>query len=306
MRHLKYFITAADELNISKASRRLHISQPAISRLVRDLEEELGTPLFIRERFGLTLTAAGEKLLIYARRILEMSDEAVRVVRNLSDSSPIINIGFMASSTSSFLGTAINSFSRDNPGVWIRFHELAPGDQIDLLRKRKIDIGLIGNPCGTVDEEFSTKVLFEMEMQAVIPISHPLAGRKRISLKELAQDRFIGFDDASYPCRNHAIMTACSVAGFVPNIYCKANSLMEVLTMVGTGQGVCLMPVDVTHLPHLGAIFISVSEKLAPIRFTAAWRRDDNRTVIAELIVTLLNVQKRNKKGSECPRLNQF
>ncbi len=129
MRHLKYFTAAAEELNISKASRRLHISQPAISRLIRDLEEELGTPLFIRERFGLSLTTAGEKLLIYTRRILEISDEAVRVVRNLSDSSPIITIGSMASAAGSFLGTAINSFSKDNPGVWIRFRELSPGDR---------------------------------------------------------------------------------------------------------------------------------------------------------------------------------
>jgi LysR family transcriptional regulator, benzoate and cis,cis-muconate-responsive activator of ben and cat genes len=296
MRHLKYFTAAAEELNISKASRRLHISQPAISRLVRDLEEELGTTLFIRERFGLTLTTTGEKFLIYARRILEMSDEAVRVVRSLSDASPIITIGFMASTASSFLGAAINSFSKDNPGVWIRFKELSPGDQVDLLRKRQLDIALLGNSCGTVQEEFATKILFETEMRAIVPSSHPLAKRKSISLKELANDTFIGFNEESYPGRNHTIITACSVAGFKPDMFCQASSLMEVLTMVGTGRGVCLMPADVAILPHLGAVFVSVLEKIDPIRFTAAWRRDDNRKVISELIATLRNSKIKNKK----------
>jgi len=182
--------------------------------------------------------------------------------------------------------------------VWIRFKELSPGDQIGLLRKQQIDIALIGNPCGTVHEEFATKILFEMEMKAVIPSSHPLAGRKCISLKELAKDMFIGFNEENYPGRNHTLITACGVAGFKPDICCQANSLLEVLTMVGTGRGVCLMPVDVTSLPHLGAVFVSVLEKIDPIRFTAAWRRDDNRKVIAELIATLRNSKKRNAKKS--------
>ncbi len=157
---------------------------------------------------------------------------------------------------------------------------------------------MIGNPCGTVNEEFATKILFEMEMKAVIPSSHPLAGRKCISLKELAKDMFIGFNEENYPGRNHTLITVCGVAGFKPDIGCQANSLLEVLTMVGTGRGVCLMPVDVANLPHLGAVFVSVSEKIDPIRFTAAWRRDDTRQVISELIATLRNSKKRNEKKS--------
>src|SRR5512139_2852780 len=109
LRHLRYFTAAAEELNISKASRRLNVSQPAMSRLIRDLEEELGTPLFVRERFGLALTAAGEKLLAYARQILDLSNEAVRVVRSLPDTGQRITIGFIASSLGTFLGTALKA-----------------------------------------------------------------------------------------------------------------------------------------------------------------------------------------------------
>ena len=80
LRHFRYFLAAAEELNISKASRRLNVSQPAMSRLIHDLEYELGTPLFVRERFGLALTPAGEKLLVYARRIVDLSNEAARAL----------------------------------------------------------------------------------------------------------------------------------------------------------------------------------------------------------------------------------
>lgn len=212
-----------------------------------------------------------------------------------AQSSPSAFYGFHCKFIS---GSGDKLFFKNNPGVWIRFKELSPGAQIALLRKQQIDIALVGNPCGTVDEEFATKVLFEMEMRAVIPSSHPLAGRKCIGPKELTKDTFIGFNEENYPGRNHTIISACNVAGFNPDICGQVNSLLEVLTMVGTGRGVIAVPADVASLPHLGAVFVSVSEKIDPIRFTAAWRRDDNRQVISELIATLRNSKKRNGKRS--------
>jgi DNA-binding transcriptional LysR family regulator len=292
LRHYRYFLAAAEELNISKASRRLNVSQPAMSRLIRDLEDELGAPLFKRERFGIALTPSGETFLSYARQILDLSNEATRVLRNQPAHMPTITIGFITSSLGSFFGAALKSIRDAHPDLMVKIHELSPADQVKALHKSQIDIALIGNPCGSVHDEFDTCVLFEMPMEAVLPVGHRLAKRKRLTLKELKYDDFIGYSEESFPGRNQTIINACRVAGFKPTLNYQADSLVEVLTLIGAGTGVCLMPADVVSLPHPGTVFLPIREKLEPIRFTAAWRRDDDRSVIDELIICLKDANK--------------
>lgn len=289
LRHYRYFLAAAEELNISKASRRLNVSQPAMSRLIRDLEDELGAPLFKRERFGIALTPSGETFLSYARQILDLSNEATRVLRNQPAQTPTITIGFITSSLGSFFGAALKSIRDAHPDLMVKIHELSPADQVKALHKSQIDIALIGNPCGSVHDEFETSVLFELALEAVLPVGHRLAKRKRLNLKELEHDDFIGYSEESFPGRNQTIINACRVAGFKPSLKYQADSLVEVLTLIGAGTGVCLMPADVISLPHPGTVFLPIKEKLEPIRFTAAWRRDDDRSVVAELITYLKN-----------------
>jgi len=292
LRHYRYFLAAAEELNISKASRRLNVSQPAMSRLIRDLEDELGMPLFKRERFGITLTPSGETFLSYARQILDLSNEATRVLRNQPAQTPTITIGFITSSLGSFFGAALKSIRDAHPDLMVNIHELSPAEQAKALRKRQIDIALIGNPCGTIHDEFETSVLFELALEAVLPAGHRLAKRKRLNLKELEDDDFIGYSDESFPGRNQTIINACRVAGFKPSLKYHADSLVEVLTLIGGGTGVCLMPADVISLPHPGTVFLPIREKLEPIHFTAAWSRDDERPIVAELITYLKNAHK--------------
>src|SRR5512133_3444151 len=283
MRHIRYFTAAAEELNISRASRRLNVSQPAMSRLIHDLEEELGTVLFVRERFGLQLTAAGEKLLVFTHQILDISNEAVRVVGNMPGTS--LNIGFVALSISSFLGVALRTFRDANPGVSVKIHELSPAAQILALRKKQIDIALIDNPCGFVPlDEFETTVLFEKQLMVAILESHHLATRRLISLKDLEKEDFIGYSEESFPGRNQAISHACEEVGFEPNFLLQGDSLVEVLAMIGSGSGVCLIPTDVVSMPYPGVKFIKIKEKLAPVLFAAVWRQGDNRLIIASLL----------------------
>jgi DNA-binding transcriptional LysR family regulator len=284
LRHIRYFTAAAEELNISRASQRLNVSQPAMSRLIHDLEAELGTALFVRERFGLSLTVAGDKLLVYAHQILDLCNEAVRVVGNAPDRAQVLNVGFIASSISAFLGAALRTFREDNPGVVVKIHELSPGDQLKALRKHQIDIALIGKPCGAVRDEFETTVLFEMQLQAAIPATHRLADRKQINVKELAQDKFVGYSEESFPCRNQTVINACQVAGFRPDVHYQADSLVEVLAIICSGGGVSLMPADVASLSHPGVIFIPLMDTVETIDFAAVWRRDDKRIILQHVL----------------------
>ncbi|MCM0081244.1 LysR family transcriptional regulator [Geomonas sp. Red32] len=284
LRHLRYFLAAAEELNISRASRRLHVSQPAVSRLIHDLEDELGNPLFVRERFGLALTPAGSVLLGYARQILDLTGEAVRVLGNQPRKPVTITVGFLASALGSFLGAALKSFREAHPEVAINIHELTPAGQVRALARGEIDVALIGNPCGAVHDQFETLVLFDLRLEAAVPAGHSLAGRKSISLKGLEGEPFIGYREESFPGRNQTIVAACRVAGFKPQFAFQADSLVEVLALVGAGAGVCLMPGDVASLSHPGVALVAIKDKLEPIHFTAAWRRDDDRPIVAALL----------------------
>lgn len=285
LRHIRYFIAAAEELNFSRASRRMNVSQPAMSRLIHDLECELGAPLFVRERFGLSLTAAGEKYQVYARQILDICSEAMLAIRNLPEIGTILNIGFFyCAKLGPLLGEAIRLFREIHPDIIVKTHELSPAAQAAALRKKQIDLALLGNPGGAVLDEFMVKYLFEVELQAVLPAQHPLAGRQAIYLKDLERDAFIGYNEQSFPGRNQVLYNRCWVAGFKPNLRYQGDSLLEVLSLIGAGNGVCLMPADVARMPHSNIVFVPVREKLEPIKFAAAWRRDDERVMLRHLL----------------------
>jgi LysR family transcriptional regulator, benzoate and cis,cis-muconate-responsive activator of ben and cat genes len=190
LRHLKYFVAAAEERNISRAALRLHISQPAVSRLVRELECELGVSLFNRERFGLSLTTEGELFLEHTRKILADCEEAVNALKKAADLPQSLDVGFITSALGSFLGDVLKKFYERYPQIEIRVHDMSPGDQISALRNRQIDLAFVGNPCQELDDDFDTQVVMEINLQAALPITHKLSKRAIIGLKELKEDYF--------------------------------------------------------------------------------------------------------------------
>ena len=284
LRHLRYFAAAARELNLTRAANVLHISQPAISRLIRELECELGTPLFIRVRFGLKLTGAGETFLVYTQRILNDCEAAKMAVKEVTSERTELKVGFISTALGSFLGNAITRLSEDHPEVDVTVFEMSPGEQIAALRSGIIDVAFAGNQCTSLESEFSTRILHEIPLQAVLPHRHKSAKKDTLSLTELADDNFVGYDEDKFPGRNQTIFDACAVAGYHPNIAFKANSLNEVLGIISAGKGVCLMPSDVSNLPHPNVVFVDLLDTVEPIRITAAWLPHNSNTAISHLL----------------------
>jgi len=288
IRQLKYFVAAAEERNISHAALRLHISQPAVSRMVRELECELGVSLINREHFGLSLTAAGEQFLDHARKILASCDAAVIAMKKPSDLPRKLDVGFITSALGAFLGDAIKKFREDYPLFEIRLHDMPPGDQISALRNRLIDLAFSGNLYQELDKEFAMKTVKELKLQAALPITHTLSRWDHIGLTELKEDIFIGLEEGKFPGRNQTIISACNTVGFKPELRHKANSLFEVLGMVGAGMGVCLMPSYDDNLPHPNVVFVSLNdEDIAPIRLMASWLPTNNNVAIQYLLECL-------------------
>jgi DNA-binding transcriptional LysR family regulator len=285
LRHLRYFVTVAEELNVSRAAGRLRISQPAVSRQVRDLEEELGVKLFEREKHGLHLTSAGEAFLVHARDLLRRSGQAVREMEAFGRrSKSTITVGYIAPALASILTPALRRFSRQAPDAHVALRELSPGEQVIALREKEIDLALIGNPCPEVEREFTVAVLQRIPFQSVLPDNHLLALRKRIVLSELEGEEFIGFAEQKFPGRNAAICGACQAAGFIPRLRHHVENLTALLALVASGKGVTLAPAEVSQLAHPQAVFVPLAPPVPSVVSAAAQRKNEDDSLLQTLV----------------------
>ena len=285
LRHLRYFVTAAEELNISRAAARLRISQPAVSRQLHDLEEELGVPLFRREKSGLKLTPAGETFLAHARDLLRRSGEAVKQMEAFHGrTKQLVTVGYIAPTLATILTPGLRRFAEKHPTVEVALREMSPAEQLDELQAGKIDLALIGNPCAELEHKFAITLLARLPFQAVLPDNHLLALRKQIALAELEGENFIGFVEKKFPGRNAEICQACQAAGFTPRFELQVENVTALLATVAAGKGVTLAPGEVSQLPHPQATFVALKPPVPAIQSVAARRKDDHNPLLHDLL----------------------
>lgn len=291
LRHLKYFIVVAEELSFSRAAVRLYISQPALSRQIKNLEDELRVSLFLRQPKGLKLTEAGSFFLEQAEDILQRSYEAVQSVKarysNIEADAPLV-IGYIPTILQSFLGNTLHSFGLAYPQITVHFQEMSPNEQVKKLREGTIDIAFMGNPPDELDEEFVVECVKKVPIAALITDTHPLANQQSINLAELATENFIGMSEETFPGRNDRIRDVCDYAGFVPNLHLFADSHASMIALVSAGRGVAIMPNEAASLPHPKVVFMSLHHPIYYARSTAVWRKQTPTPSLNKFLKILL------------------
>src|SRR5882757_1370217 len=144
LRHLRYFVVVAEEQNVTRAAARLHVSQPPLSRQIRDLEEDLGVALFHHGAKAVRLTEAGRVFLSEARAVLQRADEAVQMAKAVAGGQRgEIHVGYAPSLTVEILPRALRFFQEANPGVRVQLHDLSTQEMLRGLRDRKLDVALL-------------------------------------------------------------------------------------------------------------------------------------------------------------------
>jgi DNA-binding transcriptional LysR family regulator len=287
LRHLRYFVTVAEELNVSRASALLRISQPAVSRQLRDLEDELGVKLFARDKLKLRLTPAGEAFLAHARDLLRRSNDAAKEMATFRpQAARKITVGYIAPVLTSTLTPALRTFGHKNPDVDVVLREMTPGEQEKALRNGQIDLALAGNPWPELANEFEVVVLDQIPFEAVLPDNHLLALRKRIALAELGDETFIGFDEDQFPGRNDVICAVCQQAGFTPRLRYRVESLTALLAKVATGAGVTLTPREVGQLPHPGAVLVPLKPPMPSVKSAAVFRKGEPKPALLDFMTS--------------------
>lgn len=289
LRHLRYFVMAAEEANISRAASRLNVSQPAVSRQIRDLERELGVSLFEREHNGLKLTASGEVALAHAREVLRQSQALVEAVAGQVKGQGVVTIkvGFLPTALPGFLAEGMRKFQKQYAGACVQIFEMSPSEQEEALRRGEIDVALLGEPRPEVRSEFHTRTVKKTPMAIVVPDDHRFAGRKGVDLADLADDRFVTLSEKQFPDRRRLLNDLFDRAGIDPQIAIHASGLSELLGLVGGGGGVALAPADLEQMPHAGVVFLRMNRPKLMLLFSAAWRKTGDSSIIERFIETL-------------------
>lgn len=292
LRHLRYFVAVAEERNITRAAARLFVTQPALSRQIKDLEKDLGVTLLERTSSGIGLTPAGQSLLPQARQMLEQAAGLQLSMRHFSECRDrSLAIGYIAPALGSFLGLALQVFRQRHPQVEISLFELSPGPQIEALREGRLDIALVGHASAELRREFELATIRRIPLVAALCASHALAGRASIKLRELENDDFVSLDEATFPGRNDVVRAACRKAGFTPHIAHQADGLSTMLALIGSGSGVGLLPEDAQRLPSSGVVFKTLQAPKSHVEFSAALRRGDKRLNLRTLLEEMRSIQ---------------
>ena len=280
LRHLRYFVAVADELNFRRAAQRLHVSQPPLSRQIHDLEDELGTKLFDRSKQKLALTRAGETFLKEARQILSQAQRASQLAKAASrGEAGELSIAILPPIGGLFLPPAIRAFRERFPLVDMNISELSPREHIAALMDRRIDVGFVPLPIVQRVPELEFEPMREVEIMAVLPPGHRLAKQRRLSLQKLTHEPFVLLNRSSAALFHDWILALCRQAGFEPKIVKMAESPLSVLELISSGFGVSLLP-DLFQRFSVDAVFRPLSAVTPKLQLALVHRRDNESPLL--------------------------
>ena len=198
LRHLRYFIAVAKHGSFNRAAQTLHLTQPALSRQVRDLEEELATPLLVRGTNAVTLTQAGKVFYEEALEVIERAELAVQRVRD-ERRMEVLRIGYAPSVTSGILPRALERFRAEQPRVRVELADLFPEEMSRRAANGELDIVITLEGPGASTPNFRWEELRRLRLVLVMPAKHELAKLKRIPPRRLRGVALVGLDQESFP-----------------------------------------------------------------------------------------------------------
>ena len=187
LRHLRYFVAVAEELNFTRAAERVHTAQPSLSQQIRQLEYFVGAPLFYRTKRKVELTEAGAVFLDEARQVLARADEAlISVKRNIRGEAGELAIGFVPAAELGVMEKLVPEFRRTHPNVHVNLQLLAPGDVARSVMEGAISIGFVRLQSRDDYEQIEKVVVQREHLLAVLPEGHELAENETVDVKDLA------------------------------------------------------------------------------------------------------------------------
>ena len=282
LRHLRYFVAVAEERHFTRAAERLGIKQPPLSLQIKQLEQELGTPLFRRLTRGVELTEPDE-----ARQILEQVERAKANVRNRArGETGRIRVGFAgATYFQPRVPGLIQTYRRRYPGVVLSPVQGNTPDLVEAVQNGSVDVAFVRPPLGD-RQAITVHPLVEETMRIVLPSNHPQARKRFVSLATLAQETIILPPRAISPGLYDSIIASCQRAGFSPMLKHEDPLIViaSIVYLVAAGFGISIVPHSFEQIRADGIVYVPIKGEAPRAPISLAVRKDNRSAVIRNFV----------------------
>ena len=285
LRHLRYFVAVAEELNFTRAAKRLGINQPGLSLQIRQLEKEMGSPLFHRRTRGVELTNAGKLMLEEARIILKQVEQVkIGVQRRARGETGRIIVG---SSGGTYFHPLIPAIIREYgmryPDIVLTPEASNSALLVARLRAEQIDVAFIRAPISDSDG-LVIEPLVDEDFLTILPAGHALSGSASVPLAALAKETFVLWPRALNPGYYDSIIAACHRAGFSPALGQEAPEVMSIIPLVAARLGVSIVPRSTSRIQADGVFYLSIEGDVPRAEICLAYRRDDRSPAVQNFV----------------------
>ena len=285
LRDLRYFLAVADELNFTRAAERLFVSQPALSKQIRSLEQHLRTALFVRDRRSTQLTSAGSTLLPHARDLVARWDEAQRAVSDrVASDAAVLTVGFSTSIGRGLLPVIRTLFAERQPRWALHLKQVPWSDPTGGLADNSSDVSLVWLPVPELDGAYACQVLTTEPRWVALPAGHRLAAQDTIPFDKLLDEPFLALPETAGPLREYWLGEP-ERAGRPATVAAVVTTADETFEAVANGVGVALLSAGNAALYARDDVIMRPVSGLGPSELAVLWRDDDHRTVLRDFVL---------------------
>jgi DNA-binding transcriptional LysR family regulator len=282
IRELRSFIVLAEQLHFGRASELLHLSQPALTKQIRKLENELGSPLFERGRHGTSLSMLGVYFLREARSVVGKFDQLVTHSRQaVSGESGLLRIGF-GFHTLELVPPLLVTLRKDSPAIDVTLRDMSTSEQAAELHAEQLDLGFMRLPVGP-----GFSVLRVVEDRLMLVSSAESSLPEKLPLKQCRDEPFVLISDQRSPGFHNHVLMLCAKHGFHPRIIQQVTDFRTALALVRAGMGLSVIPQSFSSPPFAGIRYHTLRDADARWSVGAAWRKGDTNPLLHRFLSLL-------------------
>jgi len=291
LRHFKYFLAVADELHFRKAAEKLFISQPGLSRQIRQMEDILGTSLFLRNKKKVSLTAAGDYLkneLEFVLNHLEITKKQLKLIAEGNTGE--LRIGFLGSAMQQVIPELLLSLKDSRPGIKTSLEELSNNAQLNAILKDKLDLGFVR--LSRTSPGISIRPVYEDTFSLVLPKKHKIGAKEFKGLDQFAEESFILFAQEYSPLYFDTVMSICEDAGFSPSVSHKSVHAHTIFKLVENNLGIAIVPTALQYGFRMKMKFIELIDIPQRATLSVIWKSDNRNPALKNCLDLLLKESK--------------
>jgi len=289
LRHLRYFVVVAEELNFRAAADRLHVSHPALSKQIKDLEYELGVQLLGRNTVKVWLTDSGKQFLKDSKNILKQVDQACVTAKKIHDKESILTIGSAGPFWDIIVFKLLKDFKKKYPDVDLHVIERAPWDQIKSLQHGEYQLAFVGQHESIDSPTLNKLYLTSSPFGVIAGKDHPLSNKQTVSWDDLKNENICCFGKQRSSHHLKDIRSMLPPGSIKSKQLKDANSISAMISMITSGQGITFFPKSFAESRKNIVTYIPLENARNNCYFElwAVWRKSDHSTFLKDFVETM-------------------